>query len=193
MSGFEQVVTVAHSYHVFVQLSRHRSENGFCPPIRFIANPFDSQVVTVSQAKNFDAGRSRCRIMPDLYQEIYHKKKRITPMRSIERSQFDDTTTILFQPPTRHRVAARRRLLALGAVVLVALLGYFAVGAYIATQLTQPERQAQSATPADFGLPFEETTVRARDGLALDGWFIPVAGSDLALVLVPGRGACGRR
>ncbi|RME44590.1 MAG: alpha/beta fold hydrolase [Chloroflexi bacterium] len=93
-------------------------------------------------------------------------------------------------PVSRRRFTARRLALALGVLMVLALVGYFAVGAYVATQLTRPERKVQSSTPADFGLQFQDTTVRARDGLALAGWFIPNTATDRAVVLVHGRGAC---
>lgn len=111
-------------------------------------------------------------------------------MHTIESNEAVHTTTALPRAAARRRVTGRRIVLALGTLALIALLGYFAVGGYVATQLTKPERRAQSTSPAAYGLAFEETTVRARDGLALAGWFIPARGSDGAVVLVHGRGSC---
>ncbi|MCZ7569555.1 MAG: alpha/beta fold hydrolase [Ardenticatenaceae bacterium] len=77
-----------------------------------------------------------------------------------------------------------------GGLGLASTLGYLAVGTYVALQLTRPGRQAQSAAPADYGLPFDEVTVRSRDGLALAAWFIPAPDSDRAVLFVHGKDSC---
>lgn len=79
----------------------------------------------------------------------------------------------------------------MGALVLVALiLGYLAVGAYVVLRLTYPVRQAQTTSPAAYGLSYEDVRIRARDGLMLAGWFIPAPGSQRAVVLVHGKDSC---
>ena len=111
-------------------------------------------------------------------------------MRTNEPKQSDQLIIAPSQTTTHRRVTRRRLLLVIGGLVLVALLGYFAIGAYVAAKLTQVERKAQSTSPAEYGLPFEDATVRARDGLALAGWFIPATDSDRAVVLVHGHTSC---
>jgi len=92
---------------------------------------------------------------------------------------------------SRGRFPRRRPLVLVGASVLVvAVLGYLAIGTYVATRLTYPARKAQTNSPAAHGLAFEDVTVRARDGLALAGWFIPAPGSQRAVLLVHGKDSC---
>jgi pimeloyl-ACP methyl ester carboxylesterase len=88
------------------------------------------------------------------------------------------------------QVPGGRPLLAIGALLLLIVLGYLAIGSYVAAQLTTIEAKPQTATPADYGLDFEDATIQTRDGLALAGWYIPAAGSDRAVVLVHGHTAC---
>lgn len=94
------------------------------------------------------------------------------------------------------RASARRirpgRLLAwVGAAALViAVLVYLGIGAYVVTQLTYPKRQAPVGSPAAYGLAYEDVTLRTRDGLTLAGWLIPAAGSSRAVVLVHGKDSC---
>lgn len=78
----------------------------------------------------------------------------------------------------------------LGGLGLAGAAGYLAVGTYVAIHLTRPGRQAQSASPAEYGRDFEEVTVRSRDGLKLAAWFIPAPGSDRAIVFVHGKDSC---
>lgn len=111
-------------------------------------------------------------------------------MQTNEPEQSDQPIAAPSQTTTHRRVTGRRLLLVVGGLVLLILLGYFAVGAHVAVELTKVEREAQSTSPAEYGLPFEDTTVRARDGLALAGWFIPAAESDRAVVLVHGHTTC---
>lgn len=94
------------------------------------------------------------------------------------------------QASAHRRVTGRRLLLAIGALLVIFVLGYLAVGGYVAVQLTTVEAKPQTATPAQYGLDFEDAAVRTRDGLTLAGWFIPAAGSDRAVVLVHGHTAC---
>ncbi|MSP14052.1 MAG: alpha/beta fold hydrolase [Chloroflexi bacterium] len=75
-------------------------------------------------------------------------------------------------------------------VAVMLVVAYFAIGAYVATQLTKVSRQSQKATPADYSLAFENTRFPSRDGLQLVGWFIPAPGSQRVLVMVHGRNSC---
>jgi pimeloyl-ACP methyl ester carboxylesterase len=117
------------------------------------------------------------------------RNKRDT-MRISEREQTEQPTIVASQATLRRRITGNRLLVACGALALVAVLGYFAICSYVATQLTKPDRHSQITSPAAFGLQFEETTVTARDGVALASWFIPNLESDRAIVLVHGKGQC---
>ncbi len=83
-----------------------------------------------------------------------------------------------------------RVLLWLAVVPIVAGLVYSAVCIVVAMRLTQPHRQAQVTTPAAYGAPFEEAVVASRDGLKLAAWFLPVAGSDRAVLMIHGKDSC---
>ncbi len=74
-------------------------------------------------------------------------------------------------------------------LLLLGVLAYLLVGSYLANQLTEPKRQAQRNSPAEYALKFEELQVRSRDQLALATWFIP-AESDSAVLLVHGLATC---
>lgn len=71
-----------------------------------------------------------------------------------------------------------------------ALLGaYLAVTSHIATpRAIHPTRVKLTATPADFGFPYEDASFRTEDGLRLKGWYIPAAVStDKAILLLHGH------
>jgi len=83
----------------------------------------------------------------------------------------------------------RWRTLALGALAALALVG--AAGAAVVTRarahelITNPRatRHLPAKTPADYGMPYEEATVKTTDGLTLVGWFVPSQnGASLMLV-----------
>ena len=75
------------------------------------------------------------------------------------------------------------------ALILLAVIGYFAIGAYIALKLTTPDKTVYppGVHPDQLGLRYEDVTLRTRDGLTLAAWALPAAGSDRAVVLVHGR------
>jgi uncharacterized protein len=74
-------------------------------------------------------------------------------------------------------------------VLLVALsLGYFGVGLLVVLWMTSPRRKFPEATPASVGLEYTEIELRSTDGVRLSAWWVPVEGSPLAAVLVPGWG-----
>src|SRR3990172_11196870 len=50
-----------------------------------------------------------------------------------------------------------------------------------------PEREL-SATPADWGLEYEDVWFGAQDGVQLHGWYIPSQGSSRALLFFHGNG-----
>ncbi len=93
------------------------------------------------------------------------------------------------------RSPLRRRLPAiLATVAALAFAGWFGVGWIAADRLTIPERHLDpSITPAAFGAAFQDATFAAADGVELAGWFLPVDGSDAAVVLVHGRNSSRTR
>ena len=75
----------------------------------------------------------------------------------------------------------------LGAVALVALVAaYIAISLYAALEFTRADRVPVEARPEAIGPGHQEVTFRTVDGLALRGWFFPVA-SDRAAILVHGK------
>jgi pimeloyl-ACP methyl ester carboxylesterase len=70
--------------------------------------------------------------------------------------------------------------------LLLTILAYFAASTIIADRLTRPIRPPHRATPADFGLPYEDIRLPARDGLPIAGWYIPRQGAKHALLVVHG-------
>ena len=74
-------------------------------------------------------------------------------------------------------------------VLLVMLIGYFAIGVYMADTLTL--RKHSTPPPQVETLPAQENvTVTARDGLRLAGTFMPAADSQRALIMVHGLDQC---
>jgi uncharacterized protein len=74
-------------------------------------------------------------------------------------------------------------------VLLITLLvGYFGVGLLVVLWMTSPSRRSPEATPASFGLGYSEVRLLSTDGVRLSAWWVPVEGSSLAAVLVPGWG-----
>jgi pimeloyl-ACP methyl ester carboxylesterase len=70
-------------------------------------------------------------------------------------------------------------------LVIVLLLGYSGVSAYIATHITA-QRHVSLGTPADVGLAYESIAFEsAVDHIPLKGWYLPASGSR-AIVLVHG-------
>lgn len=62
-----------------------------------------------------------------------------------------------------------------GAILATGLLGFSFV---IAHKITHPAREPIYATPAEFGLQYEEVAFASRlDGALLRGWFLPAPGS----------------
>jgi fermentation-respiration switch protein FrsA (DUF1100 family) len=74
-------------------------------------------------------------------------------------------------------------------VLLITLsVGYFGVGLLVILWMTSPKRRSPEATPASFGLGYREVEFPSTDGIRLSAWWVPVEGSSLAAVLVPGWG-----
>ena len=88
--------------------------------------------------------------------------------------------------PSRRR--ARRPLIGLSVGVAVAILAYAAVSVVVADRLTKPYRRPLASSPAALGLRSENVSFPSSvDGITLRGWFLPVEGSDRAVVVVHGR------
>ena len=90
-----------------------------------------------------------------------------------------------------HAISTARRgwrlagQIAVGLVLLVGI-GYLALCAYLATQVTRVVRQPVEGTPADLGLVYESAAFASKgDGLPLRGWYLPASG-ERAIVLVHG-------
>src|SRR5215203_2742894 len=74
-------------------------------------------------------------------------------------------------------------------VLLITLsVGYFGVGLLVVLWMTSPRRRSPEATPASVGLGYRDIEFLSTDGVRLSAWWVPVEGSSLAGVLVPGWG-----
>src|SRR5215203_2276883 len=74
-------------------------------------------------------------------------------------------------------------------VLLITLsVGYFGVGLLVVLWMTSPRRRSPEATPASVGLGYRGVEFLSTDGVRLSAWWVPVEGSSLAGVLVPGWG-----
>ena len=74
-------------------------------------------------------------------------------------------------------------------VLLAALsVGYLGMGLLVVLWMTSPSRKSPEATPASVGLGYREVEFLSTDGVRLSAWWVPVEGSSLAAVLVPGWG-----
>ena len=72
--------------------------------------------------------------------------------------------------------------------VVLAAVGYIGVSMLVADRLTKPYRRPLASSPAVFDLSYEDVTFSSTvDGTVLRGWFLPVEGSDRAVVIVHGR------
>jgi len=88
------------------------------------------------------------------------------------------------------------RILRLTLIVLIVLLvGYLAISAYVAERFTIAERLFTQDTPLTYGMSYEEVTFPAReDGLEIAAWYIPAdesqsADQSPAIVMVHGWNA----
>lgn len=89
------------------------------------------------------------------------------------------------------RTAWRTRLAWVGGALLVlAVVVYFAIGAVVVSRLTLVKRKEQKTTPAAYQVPFEDVQIKARDGVVLAAWFMPASGSDRAVILAHGKDSC---
>jgi pimeloyl-ACP methyl ester carboxylesterase len=73
-------------------------------------------------------------------------------------------------------------------LLIILSLGYFGMGLLVVLWMTSPSRKFPEATPASVGLGYREVEFLSTDGVRLSAWWVPVEGSSLAAVLVPGWG-----
>ncbi len=107
--------------------------------------------------------------------------------------QLDRTTAgagVGSQTEVRGRSVGRVLARVVVVLVLLAVVGYLAVGAYVASVLTHPHRNPQVSSPAAFGLTSQDVQVQARDGVQLAGWLIPAQTQQRAVLLVHGIHSC---
>jgi len=71
-------------------------------------------------------------------------------------------------------------------VLLYGGIFVFAVSGYLFFSSIRPPRFVSPWTPADFGLAYQDVTLRTRDGVGLSAWYIPAPGSDKAVILCHG-------
>src|SRR5262245_38798080 len=69
----------------------------------------------------------------------------------------------------------RRMTLAALATVALALVALARALRWMEPRMLYYPTRELEASPADAGWPFEDVTIRAADGVALHGWFIPAA------------------
>ncbi len=83
-----------------------------------------------------------------------------------------------------------RRIVRLAcALAVVGALGFAAVSAYFARDFTGPARRVSPARPEQFLTAFEIVRFPARDGVSLEGWFVPCPGAKQAVVILHGHGS----
>ena len=78
------------------------------------------------------------------------------------------------------------------AAFALAAMGYVGLSALLAhlftNQQANPGIRTLDASPDDVGLPFEDVTFPAEDGLTISGWLIPRTGSRTSVVMIPAGG-----
>lgn len=60
-------------------------------------------------------------------------------------------------------------------LVLLFLLALIGMSYWISTLLLYGHRHPLTRTPAEYGLAYEDVTFRSKDGLSLQGWWLPAA------------------
>ncbi|MBI5049188.1 MAG: alpha/beta fold hydrolase [Deltaproteobacteria bacterium] len=86
-----------------------------------------------------------------------------------------------------HSISRRFKIIVLSFVVL-SLTTYFGISAYMASILTQTERNQITSTPKESGLAYEDISFPSHeDSLQLKGWFIPAPAGSRVIILVHGK------
>jgi len=86
------------------------------------------------------------------------------------------------------RQAWKRLPYFLVAIVVAAVIGYFAVSFRVAQTVTQVERVPLDPPATAIAATHEDVTFMSRDGIVLKGWWFAVPRADRAAVIVHGRG-----
>jgi alpha-beta hydrolase superfamily lysophospholipase len=91
----------------------------------------------------------------------------------------------------RGRLAAALKWTSLGllAVVLVGVFGwipYWLVGVFTTGKFQMRDKENEGLTPASFQLAYEDVAFKAKDGIALKGWWVPAPDAKGSVVLVHG-------
>ncbi|MCV6574454.1 MAG: hypothetical protein OIF58_01860 [Cohaesibacter sp.] len=76
--------------------------------------------------------------------------------------------------------------LVLAALVLVGFLGSRFVIQFIATMFTRPNRQALVKNPADYGLSYEDVSIKTQDGVTLSAWLMRGTNEKVIILGHPG-------
>jgi pimeloyl-ACP methyl ester carboxylesterase len=73
------------------------------------------------------------------------------------------------------------------ALVVILVLAYFGLGAYMFDKLTRPDKKALVGTPQQYGMAYENVSFNSTvDNIPLKGWFIDSPG-DKAIIMLHGR------
>ncbi len=72
------------------------------------------------------------------------------------------------------------------ALLLFGLLPWLLAGLFTTRRFEMPDRENAGLTPASFELGFEQAAFRSRDGVALEGWWVPAESARGTVVLVHG-------
>jgi len=80
-------------------------------------------------------------------------------------------------------------MLAIITLAGLVIIGVLLTAGYVGWKLTHPQRKKITATPADYGLDFEEVAFLSReDALLLEGWFLPASNSKFSVLVAHGYG-----
>ena len=79
-------------------------------------------------------------------------------------------------------------LVSIFAVLFVAYWGLGLILYFMQSRFLYRPMREISYTPAELGLDFEDVTFKTADGLPLNGWYIPAAGSEFTVLFCHGNG-----
>ncbi len=83
----------------------------------------------------------------------------------------------------------KKLLKIVAAIVIVLVIAFIGISAYLGYDLTRVERVPVAGSPADYGLAYEDVSFPSfYKELNLSGWFIPAENSDHAVIMVHGNG-----
>lgn len=87
------------------------------------------------------------------------------------------------------RLSKKHLLVRAAAILLFAVIAYFAAGALIALFMTTPQTHNRPEV-AGFKEPFESPTIYSRDGLKLASWFVPAPNTRRVVIMLHGINTC---